>query len=160
MSRRKSSLRFGYGPIVSVGVTAHDPLAAAVGVGVGVAEVGISAAVGDEEHPATTADAMPPIAPRASRRLSSFAVLLNTFLRLGARVRDASRESRHEGATHVPDALEGRRRLRYAACGRSGPGATRVGPPPVPICGVASSPRGDARGWRAGVKISNVGFVT
>src|SRR5262245_59901469 len=80
MSFRASSVRFGYGPIVSVGVTAHEPLATAVGEGVGVACVGISAAVGDEEHPATTAAPRAPIAPRASRRLSSFTVFFKKLL--------------------------------------------------------------------------------
>ena len=67
MSLRKRSVSDGYGPTVSVGVTAHAALVPVVVVVVVVVEVGL---VGELPHPkATAAPAAAPMAPMSSRRL-------------------------------------------------------------------------------------------
>jgi len=60
------SVRDGYGPIVSVGVTAQLAFVLVVVVPVDVDD----GLVGDSPHAAATAVAAAPIAPNAARRLS------------------------------------------------------------------------------------------
>jgi hypothetical protein len=87
MSLRIKSVSDGYGPSVSVGVTAHAALVPVVVVGVEV-DVGL---VGELPHPnATAALAAAPMAPMSSRRLI-FLLCIRHFL---ATFRPAATDSR------------------------------------------------------------------
>src|SRR5262245_22655493 len=154
MSLRTSSRRLGYGPIVSVGATAHEPLATAVGDGVGVAAVGSSVAVGDEEQPATTAAPMAPIAPSASRRLRSFTIFISrppvSGPRLGdARPRIAARPSNARATRRGTKAS-----TRSKGLGPRGGALARAAlAGDCPPSRAAPSPGGDGEGWREDLKI-------
>jgi hypothetical protein len=72
MSLRNMSVRDGYGPAVSLGVTAHVAF-----VLVGVVPDAVSTAVGlvcESPQAAATAAAAAPMAPNAARRLSCLAI--------------------------------------------------------------------------------------
>jgi hypothetical protein len=72
-------VREGYGPIVSLGVTAQA-LFVFVDVVCPVDVSSAEGAVGDSPHAAATAAAADPMAPKAARRLSLLLALLRTSI--------------------------------------------------------------------------------
>jgi hypothetical protein len=83
MSLRNISVRDGYGPIVSLGVTAH---AAFVLVDPPVDVSTADALVGESPHATATAAAAAPIAPKAARRLSCLPVACLSSATVSSRV--------------------------------------------------------------------------